>query len=275
MRIRSIFRNTGATSQSFLFGCVEIRMTQPSSLLFSLQELARMEDERLRAQAEAVRRADAEAARARQEEEATARRAEEERARAEADARADAERRARDEAAHREGLARAASEAARVSVEARARAEERERERRHELELVQARSRARRGAWKRSIAAAIAGAACALGASAGTYQAWAAPREAARASQARADLAACAQTATDARAKVDGLTDQAATLSAELATARSENRSLKADLDDARRQLARAHNRGAPPPKPPPRDELPRIDLPTCAPGSLDPMCLH
>jgi fused signal recognition particle receptor len=251
-------------------------MSQSSSVLFSLQELSRMEEERVRAQAEASARQRAEAERALRQAEEKERGEQAARERAEAEARLRAEQQVREEVARVEAIRLAATDAARISAEASARAEERERERRHELELARARATARAGGALRTAVAAAVGAACALGAAAAAYGGRVMPREQARAAQARADLASRDQTSDQLRAKLDAAGERAASLENELTITRAANRRLQSDVDDAKRQLTRAYRA-----RPPVtgghavRDDLPPLDLPTCPPGSLDPLCLH
>jgi hypothetical protein len=110
------------------------------SVNFSLKELMKLEDDRIRQERETRE--------AREQAEVAARRDAEERERAELEARerATAEERERsrfremEEEARREAMQRATVEQARITVEARTRAEEAERERRHELELQRMRA---------------------------------------------------------------------------------------------------------------------------------------
>lgn len=115
------------------------------SVQFSLQELLKIEDERLGEQRRATAEREANAARTR-EEEARRKSAESEaQARKEAEDRANAARAELDELARREAMQKAVVEQARLEVEVRARTEERERERAHEIAIERLRSEAKGG----------------------------------------------------------------------------------------------------------------------------------
>jgi hypothetical protein len=126
------------------------------SVQFSLQELLKIEDERLEEQARA--KAAREAAEARKRDEAERRRLEE----SEANARAEAEARERqrrgelEDIARREAMQKAIVEQGRLEVEVRARAEERDRERRHELEIERLRTTNKTGPSIGALAGAAA-----------------------------------------------------------------------------------------------------------------------
>jgi membrane protein involved in colicin uptake len=251
-------------------------MAQSDSVMFSLQELARMEERRVREHAAAAQR-DIEA-RACAEREALerARKKAEERERAEVEAQRDAQRRAREDQARIDALERAAIEAARVTVDARARAEERERERRHELEVEYARGTARRRTSRSAGLGALLG--VILGAGGATTVSLAAlgSRGRMQREQANTEIASRDEAIRDLRAGVDATRARLQTLEESLATTRAARDHIQADLDDARRRLAR--------PTPGRRStsgaEMHGADtkfdgLTTCPPGSKDPLCLR
>jgi colicin import membrane protein len=281
-------------------------MSQPSSVLFSLRELARMEDERVRAQAEAAERERAAREQVLRDADERSRAEQEARARADAEARESEERRGREDSARAEAMRAAAIEAARVSAEASARAAESERQRRHELEMARAGARSKR----RAAIAALAGALCVTATWAGVHKAWVAPREQAFESRAHADRVSGDRTIGDCRAKLETASERAAALEGEVVAARDANRRLQSDLDDARRRFDRGAQAKAPvrtlepegrefgPERKPVRtlepegrefgperkpvsgtrtvrDDFRGIDdLPRCTPGSLDPICV-
>ena len=126
------------------------------SVQFSLQELTKLEDERLAEQKRAAAEREATATRQRGEEERSRREEAETHARQEAERRENAERRALEDIARREALQKAVVEQGRLEVEVRARAEERERERRHEIEIERLRNEGRQGQSMGSLAGAAA-----------------------------------------------------------------------------------------------------------------------
>jgi hypothetical protein len=247
-------------------------VSQPTSLLFSLEELAHMEEQRVRAQAEAAERerAAAEAASRQVLEQARA----EQQAREEAAARRrdEAERLARSEAARAEAMRLAAVESARASVEASVRERERERARVHELEMARTergRSRAARAAVAGAIGGVVAGAAIVASVLV--------PRMTRQSAEARLEQVAQLDAIGELRAKLGAADARMADLDRELAAERDAKSLLAGELDAARR-----HAPKTPVNKPPshpggtgdqPVD--PRLALPLCAPGSLDPMCIR
>ncbi|HEY8041857.1 MAG TPA: hypothetical protein VIF15_18765 [Polyangiaceae bacterium] len=250
-------------------------MSQSSSVMFSLQELSRMEEERVRTLEEESARERAMRERSEREAEQRARSEREAHARAEEEARREVERRAREEAARIEAIHRAAVEAARAAAEARVHADERERARRHELELEQARVSARPGGAKGAAMAAAFGAVVAAGVAMALHFGVVAPREQARAAQASAEIASRDVTLTELRARADATEARVRSLEDDLAAARTANGELRADLAAATR---------TPPPRSggwhgqagPPRNDVPHLDgFTTCPPGSKDPLCLH
>jgi hypothetical protein len=245
-------------------------VSQETSLLFSLEELAHMEEQRIQAQARAAegQRAAAEAA-ARQaleqeraerhaREDAAARRLEEE------------QRVARSEAARDEAMRAAATEAARASVEASARERERERERSHELEMARVRSRPRRTGP--ATAGAIGGAL----ASAAIVASVLVAQMNHQAAEAGRDRESRLQTIGELRTELAAAAGRLEGLEHDLASQRDANRLLAQELDAARRQGAKTTGSKAPPRAADRRDAPePGLDLPRCPPGSLDPMCLR
>jgi colicin import membrane protein len=250
-------------------------MTSSRSVMFSLQELERMEEERVRALADAAQREHLLRDRARREQEERERLGRLARERAEEDSRREVERRAREEAARIEAIHRATTEAARLEVEARARAEARELERRHELDLERARLTSG-GAKSRGTALAVLfGALIAAGVAMAAHYGVVAPRERSRATEADATIASRDVSIAELRAHADSTDARVRTLEDEVTAARAESDRLRADLEAARRQP------GVRAPAPrwnggPPRADAPRLDgFTSCAPGSKDPMCLH
>jgi colicin import membrane protein len=251
-------------------------MTQSSSVMFSLQELARMEEDRVRSAAEAEALENEARERARHEAEASARAEERERERAEAEARREIERRAREEAARIEAIHRAAVEAARVEAEIKASADERERARLYELETERARA-AGRTTSRGSVMAGILGAVLAAGVAGALHFGIAAPRAQATLRVVTDQLASRDVAIAELRTRADAADGQVQALQASLATAQGANAKLQSDLDDLRRNPPRRPPGPAihPGPGPGVRND-PRLDgLTTCSPGSKDPLCVH
>jgi hypothetical protein len=231
-----------------------------------------MEEQRVRAQTEAAERerAAAEAAARQVLERARA----EERAREETAARRrdEAERLARSEAARAEAMRVAAVESARASVETSARERERERARVHEIEIariVRGRSPAGRAALAGAIGGVVAGAAIVASVLL--------PRMTRQSAEARQEQLAQLDTIGEVSAKLGVADGRIADLERDLAAERDAKSLLAAELDAARRHAANATGSKSPSRGPvsghPPSD--PRLDLPACPPGSLDPMCVH
>jgi len=244
--------------------------------MFSLQELERMEEERVRALADAAQRERVMRERARHDEEERERIERRAREQAEDEARRNVERRAREEAARIEAIHRATAEAARLEVEARARAEARELERRHELELERARIASSGGGKARgAVVAALFGAVVVAGVAMAAHYGVVAPREHARATEAEAAIASRDVAIADLRVHAGATDARLRALEDEVTAVRGENDRLRADLDAARKQ----NGARAPAPRGPgvaPRAEVPRLDgFTSCPPGSKDPMCLR
>jgi hypothetical protein len=247
-------------------------VSQSTSLLFSLEELAHMEEQRVRSQAEAAEQARvaAEAAARQALEHAHA----EQQAREEAAARRrdEAERLARLEAARAEAMRVAATESARASVEANARAQERERERVHELEIARTEQGRSRVAWP-VVAGGIGG----LVAGAAIVASVLVPRMTRQWAEARHEQGAQLDTIGELRAKLGAADGRIADLERDLAAERDAKGLLAGELEAARRHGAKTPGIQAPPHAGGSGDQPvdPRLALPVCAPGSLDPMCVR
>jgi hypothetical protein len=250
-------------------------MTQSSSVLFSLQELARMEEERVRtaaATAEQSRQAEEWARREKAERLRTDREARE---RAETEALREVEQRAREEAARIEAIHRAAVETARVQAQAKAQAEARDVERRHEIELERARATARGSGGRATLVGAAFGAIVAAGVAMAVHYGVVAPRTRARESEERAQRASIEAAMDDARSRASAAEARAQSLDEDLASTRAAMQRLREELD-ATRRLAPVHVGSQHPQGTVPRGNAPRLDgFATCPPGSKDPMCLH
>jgi colicin import membrane protein len=250
-------------------------MTQSSSVMFSLQELERMEEERVRSLAEVAQREQRMRERARQQEQELERVERLAQERAEEQALREVERRAREEAARIEAVHRAKAEAARLEVEAKARADAREAERRHELEVERARLASGGAKARGTLLAALFGAVVAAGVATAVHYGVVAPREHARATEAETAIASRDVAVADLRSHAGAMDARVVALEEELAGVRGENDRLRAELDAARRPPA-THG-----PAPRWNGVIPRVDGPkldgftSCPPGSKDPMCLH
>jgi hypothetical protein len=252
-------------------------MSQSDSVLFSLQELARMEEDRVRELAVAAREL-----REREEEQrgrAHRQRLAEQRVREQAEAleREERSRRAREEEARIEAVHRAAVETARIETEARVRAQERERERSHQLEIERERAHARGMRQRTAMRAALAGFAVAAAAAAATVLGVVAPRERALSDQILALYDSRDTASRDARANAEATERTLHTLQENLAALRSDRDRLQSDLDDARRQLLRRSGAfHGPSAGPHSTGDRPKLDgFTSCPPGSKDPMCLQ
>jgi hypothetical protein len=233
------------------------------SVSFSLRELMKLEDERVRREREEREQRALADARAREEDRARVRAEAEARARAEEEARAEARRRELDDLARREAMHRAAIEQTRIAVEARPRGEEANREREHEIALARIRAEGPRGRPLAPLAAALGGAAVALLVAGGAHLGLAKPAADRRAAELAAEISAESQRS-----------DALAQLLFEQRTAAS---ALEGELGQARGRLAALERERAvkPPPTSPPRLQKSRKtraaqDVP-CQSG--DPMC--
>jgi hypothetical protein len=250
-------------------------MSQPSSVIFSLQELDRMEGERVRAQALESERAREARERARREAQERTRLESERRERVEAEARREVERRAAEEAARIEAMHRASVEAARAYAEAKVLADDRERARRYELELERTRALAPR-VGLRPVALAVAfGAVVSAGIAMAVHFGVVAPRENARAAEATAQTASRDVQIAELRSHAEAADARARALEGELAASQSDNARLRTDLDRARRPTGPSVLRGGGV-VPGPHHDTPRLDgFTSCPPGSQDPLCVH
>ncbi|WP_437717212.1 hypothetical protein WMF45_12815 [Sorangium sp. So ce448] len=136
------------------------RDTSETSVTFSLAELAKLEEARVREEHLQRTRAREKEAREQREEEARRRAAEAARAAAEAETRARREQDQAEAEARAEARARAALEVARIEAEAKARLEGENAARAHELAVVRARAEGRRRSLAHALAAALGLALC-------------------------------------------------------------------------------------------------------------------
>jgi colicin import membrane protein len=243
--------------------------------MFSLADLANMEEERVAA----ARRAESEA----QEAEDRIRRDAYERSERERMARVQAERaahleeerRTREEAARLEAIRAASVEGARAAVEAQARAHSVEAERRHEIELARLRVEEKMGARARkpSAIAAIAGVLLAAAAATGVHYGVVAPRDQARLSALRVELADRDQSIADLRGRVAAADERDQAMQVTLDAANQATKDLQKRLDDMAKP-----RRSAPAPRTGPAPVRGVVDpgpFGDCPPGSMDPLCRH
>jgi hypothetical protein len=250
-------------------------MTPANSVMFSLQELERMEAERVRALADAAERERALSRHRQREAEERVRAEHEAREHAETERRRAVEQRAREEAARIEAIHRAAVEAARVEAEAKARSDAREIERRHELELERERVASSGTPGRASAAMTLFGGVVAGGIAMAAHFGVVAPREHARATEADAAIASREVAIADLRRQGESTDARLRSLEGDLQTIRAENDELRRELQAASRTTG---PRNAPPRRTgaPSRAEPPALNgFTTCAPGSKDPMCVR
>jgi colicin import membrane protein len=247
---------------------------QEGSVTFSLLELGRLEEQRLREEREA------EAARRRQEQEARdeaerrAARELEDRETREAEARRSEERREREEAARVEAIKAAIVEKARKEADARAIAEEREQQHRREVELTSvARGHVEKRLVRISVAQAVALVAVIAGAGVG-YLAGIAPQNERRVAAVSAEVAERDQTIASLRAEVASASAALGAAHKDLSVAGDRATSLAAELEQARRDLERARKGTSLPGPVPPVHHGPDTGFSTrCDPSSHDPLC--
>ncbi len=246
------------------------------SVTFSLLELGRLEEQRVREERdEAARRlrADNEAR------VAAERRAEEERAvqeRQQSDALRAEERLAREEAARVDAMKLAILEKARKEAEDRARADDRDRQHRRDVELS---AIARRGVETRlrriAVAEGIALVAVLVVASVG-YGAGIAPRTERRVAAAGAEVAQRDQTIAGLRAQIAAQEQALGAARTDLEAGATRAAALSADLEQGHRDLDKAR-KGCFVPLPvvaPVIHHGPETGFSTrCDPGSRDPLC--
>ncbi len=240
------------------------------SVGFSLKELARLEEERVRElreaearsrEAEETARAQAEAVRLAHERE--------EALRADAERRA-AERRAREEEESAEAARLATMEAARREVDVRATQAEHDRRRRHELEIARAggldaRRRLVRTLWAEALVSLAVLSACVA-----VYYGKLAPAAQARIARLSSDLAAREGSLEELRARARGKDEALASLRADLVRAQARIDELTIRLaQPTRGPGSTPHSAG---PNHPTSTPLPGL-LVHCDPGSHDPLC--
>jgi colicin import membrane protein len=252
-------------------------MSQSSSVIFSLRELERMEEERVRSQAQAAAFEGEARERALREAHELVRLETETRERQEAEARRDVEQRAREEAARIEAIRLAGVEAARAAAEAQARADERERERRHELEVERSRAMGQGRGLRGTAGAAAFGVVVAAGVAMAIHFGLVAPRARAGAAEASAELASRDVAIQDLRAQAAATETRMHGLEGDVAAARGDGDKLRADLETARRACVPAaapHPLASGPSAPHPATQ--RLDgFTSCPAGSRDPLCVH
>jgi hypothetical protein len=251
-----------------------------SSVIFSLKELALMEDERVRAEAEASRLETEAREAARLEGEARRREELAAREREEAARARETERSEREAAARVEAIHRAALEAARIEAEARVRADAQDRERARELrrlELASAEkeSGARRSAARSMRLASATSAIAVVCVAAGLYAAVVVPAERARAARSAAELASRDVLIEDVRQEVRKAEEQTRSVAGDLVAARDENARLQAALEAAKRHPAVSHAATPAPAHASARRETWSDGFTSCPPDSKDPLCAH
>jgi colicin import membrane protein len=249
-------------------------MSQSSSVLFSLQELARMEDERVREQARAESAAREAARRAVEEAEARAREAAEADERAGELARREIERQAREEAARVQAIRDAATEAARAEAFARVQAQEREKDRQQSIEMARVQASAR-GSRVAAAVAGCLGALVAAGIGMAVYFGVAAPAARAALAGAGSELASRDQTIDQLRMRVSAGEASERALQMDIAALRDENSRLQAELAGSRSRVQGAHPSGRGVPATTKRPDRSLDGFSTCAPGVNDPMCVR
>jgi membrane protein involved in colicin uptake len=250
-------------------------MSQSSSVIFSLRELERMEEERVRSQAQAEALEREARDRALREAQERVRVETEARERVDAEARREVERRSREEAARIEAIHRASVEAARATAEAQARADEQERRRRHELELERTRALSQGRGLRGVVAAALFGAVVSAGIAVAVQLGVVAPRDRARAVEATAAIASRDSTIEQLRSSAAAADARIRSLADDLAAARGDNDRLRAGVELSRRPSPTAGS-GRAPVGVAPRPDTPRLNgFTSCPPGSQDPLCLH
>ena len=233
-----------------------------------------MEEERVRAAADAAHRDRILKERAAREAEERERREREARDRAEALALAEVERRAREEAARIEAIHRATVETARTEAEAKARAAARELERRHELELERAHATSAGARTRGVVLSAVFGVVVAGGVAVALHYGVVVPNERVRATEADGAMASRDVVIADLRAREQTSEARLHVLEEDAITARAENERLRSELEVARRSsplhVAPRSSTAVLPNVPPPLN-----GFATCPPGSKDPMCLR
>jgi hypothetical protein len=246
---------------------------QEGSVAFSLLELGRLEEERVRQEREAASARAREQEEARREVERRARAEDETREREEAEALRAEQRREREEAARAEAMRAAIVEKARLEAELHARSKDRELEHRHDVERREAAcSRREKRLARLSVAQGLALVAVLAGAAVG-YEAGIAPRTERRLAGLEGQVVERDQAIVSLRDQLASQRDALAAARKDAAAANDRAASLGADLDRARQELDKVHKSPAPhsPPAPHPG---PVTGFSThCDPNSGDPLC--
>ncbi|HLK40468.1 MAG TPA: hypothetical protein VKU41_27135 [Polyangiaceae bacterium] len=234
-----------------------------SSVVLSLRELGKMEEERMESAAR-----EAALARARREQlDLQAREAAAEQLARERVEREERDRRDRREAANAEALKLAAAERARTEILVRAEEERRESDARR---ATQARSSRRRALGE----GVLAGVTLAFGIACGVYEQAIAPAERAAATHARDAATSCNETMRDLRGRLASTEEGLRVAGGDLEAAGRERDRLRSELDTVTRDLGRKNV-----PRPPAAPGTPSRRAPEyfskCPPGSRDPMCVQ
>jgi hypothetical protein len=237
-----------------------------------------MEEERARQAMEEAARSRAARERAERQAEEHARSERVARERAVEEIRLETERRERDDVRRADMLRQAAIERARAEGEATTRAEQRALDRQHEIALARVREEAlaRRGAARQRALGVLLGAVVVGTSAAALYLTVALPREHARTAALRADITSREESMRAARVSLASSDERMTALASEIDVVRRDNDRLQADLQSARRELARkgspvraalaGGSRGA--------GATPEY-FSKCPPGSHDPMCVQ
>jgi hypothetical protein len=245
------------------------------SFMFSLRELARMEEDRIAREAAAERARHEAALAAQRDAEQKAREAAEARARTLDEAARAAATREREEAARLEATRLAAMEGARVTAEAAARAADAELHRAHALELARLHEtsgtkRLRAASWAIGVGGIVA-----IAAMTGSYALVLKPQADQRVSQAVAQRDARDEVVADRQAKLDALEQRTKALEEENASLSKDKRALARQVEDQRVQIDDLKKRPGtagvhPPPAPTGTQKVPPGK--PCPKG--DPMCV-
>ena len=237
---------------------------------FSLEELLRLEDERISEQQRARSAQAAAAAREREIGEERRRAEEEARRRAELDEQEKRRRAELDEIARREAMQKAIVEQARLEVDVRARAAERDLERRHEIELERLRAEGRKGQLGRLAGAALLGGAVMLAVLLTIHLGVAKPAADRRLGELAGSLLAAEARANAAAQQVEEQRKVIGALDHKLRATAAELEGLQARSTPRPSSPSSGPGGGQPPVRPPPgRPALP--PTPPCLRG--DPLC--
>jgi hypothetical protein len=242
-----------------------------SSFLFSLNELARMEEERVAREAADERARRDAALRAREEAEARARAEREAEERAREEARELAALRAREEAARFEAGKVAAAEEARARVAEGARAAELERRRAHAVELARVSGAEDLGKLRRRVAALAIGFGVTVAGMTTVYVAALAPRAEARAERLLEDESKLEGTVRELSAKVSAGEAREDALRRDLEGERATRDALQRELDRLKAERVPKGHAGGPVAAPAPTTHV--APPSTSCKNPLDPMC--